>query len=180
MKVAIDISPLKSGHKVRGVGQYVEELRNSLIKNHSDQVFIFYDKKLDEKAELIHYPYFDPFVRSLPLFSMDKFVVTVHDLIPILFPEHFPGGVKGNLIWKIQKRSLLRAKRIITDSESSKKDIAAKLGFDESKIDVVYLGASDVFKKLEIGNWKLNKNFIFLSNLHSTLEMLPGIKIFQI
>src|SRR3990167_10849997 len=117
MKVAIETSPLKSGHKVRGVGYYVGNLKNALIKNHEDQVFIFYEKSLNQEADLVHYPYFDPFFPTLPLFPRHKFVVTVHDLIPILFPKHFPPGVRGNLVWKFQKRNILRASRVITDSE---------------------------------------------------------------
>lgn len=154
MKVAIDISPLESGHKVRGVGNYVSNLRASLLKYHPEKVFVFYDKKPSESVDLIHYPFFDPFFRTLPFIKKHKFVVTVHDLIPIVFPEHFPSGKKGNLIWKIQKRNLLKADRIITDSNASKADIVKYIGFHGSKIDVVYLAQSENFQKLSIINYQ--------------------------
>ena len=31
MKIAIDISPLQSGHKVRGVGFYLEYIKKALV-----------------------------------------------------------------------------------------------------------------------------------------------------
>jgi len=72
--------------------------------------------------------------------------VTVHDLIPIVFPEHFPRGLRGSIKWEIQKYSLQRKQRIITDSECSKKDIMKCVGIADEAIDVVYLAPSPVYQ----------------------------------
>ncbi len=157
MKIAIDISPLQTGHKVRGVGFYLKNLKKTLLRydTRNDYIFFAQDEKLDNKADLVHYPYFEPFFITLPFFSKQKRVVTVHDLTPIVFPEHFPAGIKGKFSWQVQKFNLQRSDGIITDSESSKKDIIRYVGAPESKIHVVYLAAGDEFKKLEAGNWRL-------------------------
>jgi len=161
MKIGIDISPLKSGHhiqhRVRGVGFYLENLKNSLLKYCPENSYIFFEKKekLPEDIDLIHFPYFEPFFLTLPIVKRKKTVVTVHDLTPLVFPGFFPAGIKGKIKWNIQKILLKQANRIITDSISSKNDIVRFVGYPEEKIDVVYLAAGEQFKKLEIGNWKL-------------------------
>ena len=53
------------------------------------------------------------------------------------------------------KLALKKAKRIVTDSISSKNDIIKYAGIPENKIDVVYLAAGDKFRKLKIENLKL-------------------------
>jgi glycosyltransferase involved in cell wall biosynthesis len=151
MKIAIDVSPLKSGHKVRGVGFYLENLKKSLIKYYPQNDFLFFDdiSSIPNESEVIHFPYFDPFILSLPSKNEKKTVVTVHDLTPIIFPKHFPPGLRGNIKWQIQKRRLRKVDAIITDSNSSKKDIEKIVGADPSKVSVVYLASSDNFKKIE-------------------------------
>ena len=150
MKVAIDVSPLSSGHKVRGVGFYLQNLKEALLKYHSQHSYVFFDdfKDIPPDVDLVHFPYFEPFKLSLPLKNKYKTVVTVHDLIPIVFKKHFPSGVKGSLRWQIQKRSLSSVDAIITDSNSSKSDIRKTLEIDPNKIFVTYLAASSDFYRL--------------------------------
>ena len=157
MKIAIDVSPLQTGHKVRGVGFYLEHLKNALVKYYPENEYVFFERgeKLPGDIDLVHFPYFEPFFLALPLYKKFKTVVTVHDLTPILFPEAFPRGIKGEIKWQMQKYALKRADAVITDSESSKKDIAKLVGVKAQKVKVVYLAAGEQFKKLEIGNWKL-------------------------
>lgn len=160
MKIAIDISPIKGdlkGHKVRGVGFYLEYLKRSLLKYHSEHQYVFFTRgeTFDRKVDIVHYPYFEPFFVSLSLFEKYKRVITVHDLTPIVFPTHFPAGIKGNLAWQIQKLNLQKSQRIITDSNASQKDITKIAGVAKEKIDVAYLAAADEFKKLESGKWSI-------------------------
>jgi glycosyltransferase involved in cell wall biosynthesis len=157
MKIAIDVSPLQTGHRVRGVGFYLENLKNSLVKYFPENEYVFFETgdKLDSNIDLVHFPYFEPFFLELPLYKKFKTVVTVHDLTPIVFPENFPSGIKGKIKWQMQRYALKRANAIITDSESSKKDIIKLVGARESKIKVVYLAAGEQFNKLKVGNWKL-------------------------
>lgn len=157
MKIAIDVSPLQTGHKVRGAGFYLEHLKNALVKYFSQNDYIFFERgeKIPQNVDLVHFPYFEPFFLALPIYKKFKTVVTVHDLTPIVFPEAFPRGIKGELKWQMQRFSLKKADAIITDSECSKKDIVKFVGVNQAKVDVIYLAAGEQFKKLENGNWQV-------------------------
>ena len=159
MKIAIDISPLQSGHKVRGVGFYLEHLKNALLKYYPENNYVFFERgqKIPKDVDLIHFPYFEPFFLALPIYKKHKTVVTVHDLTPIIFPSAFPKGIKGELKWQMQKLSLKKADAIITDSVSSKKDIQGLVGIKENKISVVYLAAGEGFERFKIDDLRLKK-----------------------
>ena len=157
MKIAIDVSPLETGHKVRGAGFYLDNLKKALVKYFPENEYTFFvrGEKLPNKVELVHFPYFEPFFLALPVYKRYKTAVTVHDLTPIVFSKHFPRGIKGSIKWQMQRYSLKKANAIITDSNSSKKDIVKYVDVPESRVNVIYLAAGEDFKKLEIGNWKL-------------------------
>ena len=154
MNIAFDISPLKGdradSHKVRGSGFYVENLKKALEQYDNSNKYTFFARgdKLPKNIDLVHYPYFEPFFLTLPFKKLVPTVVTVHDLTPLVFPEHFPAGIKGNIKWQIQKKSLLGCQAIVTDSENSKKDIGRFTNIPGEKIHVVYLAPAPEFKKL--------------------------------
>ena len=112
MNIAIDTSPISSGHhlqhKVRGTGFYLTNLKESLLKNFPEEDFIFFDgnKELSKDVDLVHIPYFEPYFITLPIKKKNKTVVTVHDLTPLVFKENFPAGIKGKVKWEIQIRIL--------------------------------------------------------------------------
>ena len=149
MNIAINVSPLQTGHKVRGTGFYLVNLKNALLKYFPERKFTFFTGKINESVDLVHYPYFDPFFLSLPLRKNYPLIVTVHDLTPIVFPKHFPIGIKGRLKWYMQKIALKSADAVITDSEASKKDIVRYTDIPGIKVHVVYLAAGEEFKKVE-------------------------------
>lgn len=144
MHIAIDISPLQSGHSGRGVGVYTKLLIEALQQYEKDHVFslITHQHDIPDTCSLVHYPYFDPFFLTLPHFRKYRSVVTVHDLIPLVYPDKFPSGIKGGIRWQFQKVSLRSVRRVITDSETSKKDITRIVGRNPSTIDVIYLAPS--------------------------------------
>lgn len=150
MKIAIDISPLSSGHKIRGVGFYLKHLKNALEQNFSTISFSFFSKseEIPQDVDIIHYPYFEPFFVTLPLAKKKPTVVTVHDLTPLVLSHLFPIGIKGRIKWEVQKRLLRSVDAIITDSENSKNDIARIVGYPKEKIHVVYLAAGEEFKRI--------------------------------
>ena len=153
MKVGLDISPLTTSHQVRGIGFYTQRLRDSLLKlaeKKKDFGLVEIDTSQKKKVEIIHYPYFSPFFRTLPLIKFTKTIVTVHDLIPLKFPDQFPPGRKGKWRWFWQRLSLKTAKAIITDSHASKKDIIKFADIRPKKIFTIYLAADSGFKV--IGN----------------------------
>src|SRR5260221_3336932 len=150
MKIGIDISPLSSGHKVRGVGFYLVHLKDALLKYYPEQEYVFFQssKEIPRNIDVIHYPYFDPFFLTLPITRWDKTVVTVHDLTPLVLKNEFPIGMKGFVKWHIQRLLLKSVRSIITDSENSKKDIIKLVGVPPNKVTVTYLAAGEEFKRL--------------------------------
>ena len=152
MKIAFNISPLKTGHAARGIGMYTKYLKEALLRYYPENEYVFFENNnfIGRNLDIIHYPFFDPFFLSLPLWKKTKTIVTVHDLIPLLFPEHFPAGLRGALKWQIQKLSLFGCVGVITDSFSSKKDIVRLTGISEKKVHVVYLAAGEEFKKINV------------------------------
>lgn len=154
IKIAIDISPTLDGNALRGVGYYTSNLITALqseVKNNPDykdwSIKLIKDWKLEiGNYNLIHYPYFDPFKLTLPQKSNIPTIVTVHDLIPIEFKEHFPVGVKGNFKWLIQKNRLLKVDKILTVSNYSKNIINQITKFKLSNIFATHLAADSSFK----------------------------------
>jgi glycosyltransferase involved in cell wall biosynthesis len=73
MKVFFDDSPLRTGHSVRGIGVYTKNLKQQLLNLQSSEHNVsesldFKFKMVSNKksADIVHYPYFDLFVSSLP------------------------------------------------------------------------------------------------------------------
>lgn len=165
MKIAVDISPLASGHylqhRVRGTGFYVTNLKDSLQEYFPKNEYIFFKRgdNVPGDVDLVHVPYFEPYFITLPIKKSKKTVVTVHDLTPLVFKEKFPAGIKGKLKWEVQKKALQNADFIITDSHSSKNDIHKFTGISMNKIEVVYLAAAKHFKKTNSSNKKLIKKY---------------------
>ena len=161
MKIAIDVSPIedinKLAHRVRGTGFYISNLKESFLKFYPDNKYIFFSNssELTKDIDIVHYPYFEPFFLTLPIFLRNRIVVTVHDLTPLVFPEHFKIGIKGKIKWQMQRSALRRVDAIITDSISSKKDIIKFTGIEEHGVNVVYLAAGDQFKKLQNAESKI-------------------------
>lgn len=144
MHIAIDISPLQSGHSGRGVGVYTKLLIEALQQHEKDHEFslVTHQHDIPDTCSLVHYPYFDPFFLTLPYLRKYPSVVTIHDLIPLVYPDKFPSGIKGRIRWQLQKLSLRSVARVITDSETSKQDITNIVGRSSQTIDVVYLAPS--------------------------------------
>ena len=73
-------------------------------------------------------------------------VTTIHDLVPIIFPEDTPPGVVA-----VHKRRLAWVKKevdkIIAVSESTKSDIIERLGIPEEKITVIYEAPDPIYTK---------------------------------
>lgn len=154
IRVAIDVGALTGGHAVRGVGFYTRHLVDALVTVAGKRGMMV--EPLDFKAnkaklssfDLVHYPYFDLFFASLPPTPSTKMVVTVHDVIPLIYPEHYPPGIKGRVRLEFQKLRLAKAAAVITDSETSKKDIVRFLGIPAEKIYPIHLAPAEHFSKI--------------------------------
>lgn len=118
----------------------------------------------------------------LPLIKRCKTVLTVHDMRFLHAPETYPWA---RLAWlkHIMKDSILRADRILTVSQETKKDILQYVSCTEEKIDVVYHAVAPMFQKttkkdtglpasylLVVGHLEKRKNIINLIHAFSKLS----------
>lgn len=149
MKVAINIIPLHSAHKSRGIGYYTRNLLMNLKRDKDLEIVEFTNISEIKNADVIHYPWFDFFFHTLSIKNRVPTIVTIHDTTPLIFPKYYPTGVRAKLNFFLQKISLSRCKSIISDSENSKKDIHQYLKINESKINVIHLAADSIFKPLK-------------------------------
>jgi glycosyltransferase involved in cell wall biosynthesis len=156
LKVLIDTTPLTNANQTRGVGTYTRLLAQELEQLPEIKLERTTHKTSQGfKPDVIHYPFFDLFFPTLPLRKKNKTVVTIHDLIPLKFPEHYKPGVRGEINWKRQQLALKNVKAIITDSHASKDDIVELLNVPQEKVEVVYLaGNPDI---VSVGKKEISK-----------------------
>lgn len=135
--------------------------------------------------DILHPTYYDTyFLKQLK----DKpFVVTFLDMIQEKFADKYEIYIQDEETRKNKQLLLQKANKIISISESTKKDIIDIYEVDKDKIEVIYLGSSIDSKEntdsllpdtkyiLFVGNRGLYKNFIFY--LESVAELLKDLKI---
>lgn len=156
-----------------------------------EQVLLpFYFKK--ESLDLIHFPHF-----NVPILTLNKFVVTVHDLILTKFPT-VRATTLSPFVYKLKNLAyrlviwlaLKRAQKIITVSEFTKNDIIEQFGVGKEKIMVTYEGVANLakghdtlfVKKLDeegtLERYKIKDNFLlYIGNAypHKNLEGLVRV-----
>jgi glycosyltransferase involved in cell wall biosynthesis len=190
LKVLIDTGPKDSGHKLRGIGMHTAELAQALEGFSDKDIEISGRNLLDLSSkqladfDIVHYTSFSPFFFTLPSRKpARKMVVTIHDLIPLIYPKHYPPGVRGSLKFALQKRRLKNADAIITISETSKKDICRLFKIPPRKVHVVYLAAKDIYRKIDAGSWQktmrekynLPKRFVLYVGDVNYNKNIPGL-----
>lgn len=152
MKIVIDTSLLNSEHKTRGIGRYTRQLVESLRALGTDHKIVLTSQvELVKNPDVIHYPNFDLFRKSLPVFPLAPVeIITIHDLTPLRMKDFFKPGIKSGLALWIQSILIKRMKAVITDSEHSKSDIIEFLSIPPEKINVIPLGVDKEFKPAAI------------------------------
>lgn len=157
-----------AGSGPRGIDVYTRRLSEHISKAlPHESLIVSRDVASNRGVNLIHYTFFDPFFltlwRKVP--RNTAYIVTVHDLIPIRFPDHFPSGIRGKIKYQLQKIALKKSVAIITDSEASRKDIAKYIGYPEDRIHVVPLAAGSISATVALGKtiskeYKLPSSYI--------------------
>lgn len=90
-------------------------------------------------AELAHVPYFAPPLQpSLPT------VVTIHDLIPLIFPQ-YSAGMTARLYYRLAAAAAPEAAAILADSAATRRDILRRLPVEPERVRVVYLGLPEAW-----------------------------------
>ncbi len=157
MKVLLNTSPLADGNKDRGIGMYTRQLLASLrdFSPQNQSLIVQATHEVIEKIvspeldfDLIHYPFFDFFFATLPTNHKLPFIVTIHDVIPLLYPKQYPAGIKGTIKLLRQKWAVQKATAIITDSQASKDGITEKLSIPSNKVFVVPLAGNPEISEL--------------------------------
>jgi glycosyltransferase involved in cell wall biosynthesis len=82
--------------------------------------------------DLVHIP-----LNQVPLLMIRPYVVTVHDMANLFFPEQ-RSGARMQLRRFRFRRGLVRANRVIAVSEATRRDVESFLGFPSSRIRRVY------------------------------------------
>ena len=135
------------------------------------------------KADILHCPDY-----LIPPTLNKNIVLTIHDLAFIRFPEF-------NFDWFIKKytgevkKNAQISKKIIADSKSTKNDIVRFFKIDPAKVEVVYLAAANLFKKLlekekdisVLKKYKINKKYILsVGTIEPRKNFITLIKAFNL
>ncbi len=127
------------------------------------------------RLDLVHF-----LSQYVPVVLPPRFIVTIHDLIHLRFPQYFKAKV-GPYYATVVRRACARARRVITDDERTVNDLATLLGVDPAKVRVVPLGVDEVFRNppapfngarpylLYVGNHRQHKDLATLFDAWSAL-----------
>lgn len=140
MKLFIDTRSTRNANAGRGVGQYTRMLIEAM-RLYSDIHLV----DSTREADVVHYPFFDLFFLTLPVIKPRPTVVTIHDVIPLLYPREYPKGIRGTIKQYLQTASLRGVSKIVTDSQTSTTDVIKQLHQPEEKVETVYLAADPRF-----------------------------------
>ncbi|HDS09275.1 MAG TPA: glycosyltransferase family 1 protein [Firmicutes bacterium] len=127
---------------------------------------------------LFHSPHY-----NFPVLYKGKTVVTVHDIIHILYPFELRSKI-AKLYSEFMFRQLKKkVHKIITDSESTKNDLVRYFKFKPERIKVIHIGVDPFFRVLEdrapVEEFKKNLNvegyllmFVGLNKYHKNIRAL--------
>ncbi len=94
-----------------------------------------------DKLDLFHATHY-----VLPPLPNTNSVVTIHDIIHLLYPHFLPSRAAHVYARFMIRRALQRADRIITVSYNSKRDLTDYFGIPGSRTEVIYNGVSARFR----------------------------------
>lgn len=135
--------------------------------------------------DVFHPTFYDDYF--LHLLAGKPFVLTIHDMIPELFPQYYP---KDNEQILLKRKLVSRASHIVAVSEQTRRDVIRLLNVPEDRITVVYHGADDAPYTpspdnrrdyeyiLFVGERHLYKNFMaFCRDSMPILRRHPDLKV---
>ena len=121
-----------------------------------------------------------------PISGSCKKVVTVHDIAPLVFPEHMTFVIRW--YYRIfQKRMIRSADHIITVSKFSKDEIVRFTNTKPEKVSVVYNGVRDIFKPASQPDIDAIKSkhkirgsyFLYYGSIHPRKNVIRLIRAFE-
>lgn len=202
MKIGIDVQAAQ-GPKT-GLGVYTENmtrhLKSEFVEKHE---FFFYAVATSrdmstlrrlrwenfelprlakkDRLDLLHTAAFSP-----PYLKPARLVVTVHDLIGMIFPNQ--AGIPSRFYWGTWLPGMVRrADYIIANSENTKRDILRHLDVPENRISVIYLSGREGFssdadlsalKKLKQSLGITEKYFLCVGTIEPRKNLLRTFQAF--
>jgi glycosyltransferase involved in cell wall biosynthesis len=155
-----------------GVGAYVFGLLSALARSHDEIDLVIYEDAVNpvplphgaraqripvkagkysaseqielarrcrrDKLDVFHSPFY-----VVPLFAPCPVVVTVHDLIPFLFPIY--AWPKSAIVRGGYRLAALKAKHVIADSNKTEEDVRRILGVKPSRISAIHIAAQECY-----------------------------------
>ena len=130
------------------------------------------------RADLYHAPHY-----VLPYLTPCRSVVTIHDVIHLLFPQYLPSRFAIHYARHMIGRALERAELVMTVSKASKRDLLGFFDVEESKIRVIPNGIDPAMTR-ELAPEELDRvrqrfqlqgrNALFVGNIkpHKNVERL--------
>jgi glycosyltransferase involved in cell wall biosynthesis len=130
------------------------------------------------KVDLLHSPHF-----NLPLASSCPMVATLHDVIYLACPKDLPSRLGRTYYRAMMQAALRRAKRIITVSEFSKREICRYLHADRAEIDVVHSGVDPQFAPADdpnatrelLGRFGITGDYVFYTGIYKPRKNHAGL-----
>lgn len=137
------------------------------LKQHVNYPFVLRKHKLN----LFHMPHYDvPYTYGRP------FVATVHDIIHYLFPQFSTKPLSRTYSKAMLAHTAKRAKKIITVSENTKKDLETHFPKAAGKVQVIYPAVDPQFRPMSNENVRavlskyslLPNYFLYVGNLRES------------
>jgi len=94
-----------------------------------------------ERLDLFHATHY-----VIPPLARARAVVTIHDIIHVLYPQFLPNRAALVYARVMIRRALKRADRILTVSYNTKRDLVDYFGIAPARVEVVYNGVSNRFR----------------------------------
>lgn len=139
----------------------------------------------NENLDLMHFTHF-----NAPIFYKRPSVVTIHDLTLHFYPgKKITSPLHRAGYYKVIKSAVKNARKIITVSENTKKDLQVLMKTPSQKISVIYEGVNEKFKPLTdrsqveevTQKYKLDKPYLLYTGVWRSHKNLPNlIKAFHI
>jgi glycosyltransferase involved in cell wall biosynthesis len=98
-----------------------------------------------------------------PVFAPQPFVITIHDLIHLWYPQFFKRTV-GPYYRTIVRAVCARAARVITDDEATVVDLERFLGVAPAKVRVIALGCDEIYVRDRLPEGVERPFFIYAGN----------------
>lgn len=144
----------KESHPMYAMKKYEDELYENIISLRDDLLieriqrsenrmlgntfFSWFFRYKCKDADIVHAT-FQTVAPAVYFKKPKKFIVTVHDLAPLVYPSEI-NDISMRIQWALTPEALRKIDRIIAISEFTKKELIKLVGINEDKITVVHPG----------------------------------------